>query len=153
MKQYTMEKMNTDVQALWEGKCNAKLRQQRVLEGLQGLGSKGLLPWWWWSALPSPVCRGPRGAHLWGGALLASKQLPAHQLWPRRPRALPYPGPLHPLPHRGASQPCRVGSKLPSLFLPGALSLGPKGCHCTCFLAISAFIRVSSHRLAVNSSC
>ena len=112
MKQYTMEKRNTDVQALWEGKCNAKLRQQRVLEGLQGLGSKGLLPWWWWSTLPSPVCRGPGGAHPWGGALLASKQLPAHQLWPRRPRALPYPGPLHPLPHRGASQPCRVGANV-----------------------------------------
>lgn len=41
-------------------------------------------------------CLQRAGAHLRGGALLASKQLPAHQLWPRRPRALLYPGPHHP---------------------------------------------------------
>lgn len=76
------ENEHWEERALREGKYNAKLCQQRALEGLQGSERKGLLSWCRSWALPSPGCRGPGGAHLRGGALLASKQLRTPALAP-----------------------------------------------------------------------
>ena len=130
-----------------QAQCRERWRDCRAGE------RKGLLRWCR-RPVPSSICSaascvpGDQSGSPSGRSFASQRAAATHQLWPRHPRALPRPGPLHTLLHGGESSLAGQGGLFPVSSFLGHFPSALKAAVALPSSAVSA----SSHLLAANYS-